>query len=69
MTASGALVLRPAMFTVSIPSASRLPLSLERHAPESAVRAGESIDDPGSRELAIEAESLCPTSAIRLLSL
>jgi len=29
----------------------------------------ESIDDPGSRELAIEAESLCPTSAIRLLGL
>jgi ferredoxin len=28
-----------------------------------------SIDDPGSRELAIEAESLCPTSAIRLLGL
>lgn len=29
----------------------------------------ESIDDPGLRELAIEAESLCPTAAIRLLGL
>jgi ferredoxin len=29
----------------------------------------ESIDDPGSRELAIEAESLCPTAAIRLFGL
>ena len=29
----------------------------------------ESINDPGLRELAIEAESLCPTAAIRLLGL
>lgn len=29
----------------------------------------ESIDDPTLRELAIEAESLCPTSAIRLRGL
>ena len=28
-----------------------------------------SIDDPSLRELAIEAESLCPTAAIRLLGL
>jgi ferredoxin len=36
---------------------------------EHAVVRAESINDPGLRELAIEAESLCPTAAIRLLGL